>query len=186
MTIFSGIKNLVCEKSFWWEEEKNKTLRVLENKIPNAENFRYKEFIKSETAIRHNIANIPNEQEWQNIELLTSRVLQPIRNVFGPIRILSGYRSKKVNTLINGSTTSNHCRGEAADIEPIDAKITFLEIIDWVTSNLEFRNLILEYPPYGWIHIDYRKGGNIRRIKLKDKKHDYKLVTLDYLHNYIK
>jgi len=156
-------------------------MRNLNSKILGAPNFTYKEFIKSTTAIRKNIPNIPNEQQWKNIERLAKNILQPIRNEFGRIRITSGFRSIPLCLEIGSSKYSNHARGEAADIEPIMSGISLLDIITFVHDNLEFRTLILEYPPLGWVHVDYREGGNLKRLKLKDGTHDYNDVTLDYL-----
>lgn len=157
-------------------------MRNLNNKIPGAPNFRYKEFIKSQTATRFGISNIPNDKQWENIERLAKNVLQPIRHAFGPIRINSGFRSKELNLKIGGSETSNHCKGEAADIEPWDEdQVSLLDILEWVVENLEFRNIILEYPTNGWVHVDFRTGNNLKIIKLKDKNHNYTTVTIDYL-----
>jgi uncharacterized protein YcbK (DUF882 family) len=153
----------------------------LNKRIPGARNFRYKEFIKSDVAIRKGISNIPNEQQWKNIEKLAVNILQPIRKKFGRIRILSGYRSYELNKIIGGSSYSNHMKAEAADIEPVSVKVSLLDVVEYIVKNLEFRTVILEYPPLGWIHSDYREGGNIRRLKLKDKRHNYTNVTLDYL-----
>ena len=156
-------------------------IRNLIGKIPGAPNFQYREFVRSDTALRKGIKNEPTEQEWVNIESLASRVIQPIRTEFGRMRITSGFRSKVLNVSIGGSETSNHCRGEASDIEPIDTNIKLVDIIVWAINNLEFRNVILEYAPDGWIHIDYREGHNIKRIKLKDDDHDYEIVTVEQL-----
>jgi hypothetical protein len=90
----------------------------LYDRIPKAYNFRYIEFIRSNTAIRLGINNIPNNDQWENIERLAVNVLQPIRIHFGPIIIRSGYRSPILNKNIGGSSISNHMKGEASDIEP--------------------------------------------------------------------
>jgi len=160
---------------------------MLNDKIPGAPNFRYKEFIKSMTAIRYGINNIPtNETIWKNIENLAVNVLQPIRNEFGRIYISSGYRSPKLNIKIGGSSTSNHCRGEAADIEPLESGITLLDIFNFIVDKLDFRWVICEYFKNGWIHIDYREDNNIKGIKLKDENHNYKIVTKEYINNLYK
>jgi len=156
-------------------------LRNLKNRIPGAPNFKYGEFIKSDVATRFGIINMPSDEEWEKIELLAVMVLQPVRNHFGRIRITSGFRSKKLNKTIGGSETSNHCRGEASDIEPLEEEVTLLDIIKWIYNNLEFRTLILEFPPDGWVHVDYRENSNIKRLRLKDKDHNYKDVTIEYL-----
>ena len=158
-------------------------MRILNSKIPGAPNFKYKEFIKSSTAIRLGIDNTPTEKEWQNIEKLAVNVLQPIRQKFGRIRITSGFRSKQLNKSIGGSTSSNHCRGEAADVEPLEDGVTLLDILEYIINDLEFRNVILEYPPDGWVHVDYRETNNPKRIRLKDKTHNYSEITLVEIKN---
>ena len=162
-------------------------MRNLYDKIPGAPNFRYKEFVKSMTALRYGINNIPpDEKTWRNIESLAVNVLQPIRNEFGGIRILSGYRSPKLNIKIGGSPTSNHCRGEAADIEPLNPEVTLLDIFNYINNYLKFRWVICEYFPTGWIHVDYREIDNIKGIKLKDEIHNYKIVNSEYINNLYK
>jgi len=156
-------------------------MRYLKDYLSMAPNFKYEEFVKSNTAIRKGIPNIPTEEIWQKIELLAEHCIQPIRTHFGPIKINSGFRSPDLNVAIGGSTTSNHCNGEASDIESWTGKIALLDIAEWAFNNLEFRTIIVEYPPQGWIHIDYRKGGNLKRLKLKDATHNYKNVDIEYL-----
>ena len=156
-------------------------MRNLNKKILGAPNFRYKEFIKSDIALRKNIKNVPNKRQWKNIEKLAVNVLQPIRNKFGRIRITSGFRSIELNQAIGGSRYSNHCRAEAADIEPFDDNIKLVDIMEYIVENLEFRTVILEFPKMGWLHCDYRGGGNLKRIKLKDKNHHYKTVSVEYI-----
>lgn len=153
----------------------------INDKIPGAPNFRYKEFVRSDVAIRKGINNTPNDEQWENIERLAVNVLQPIRNEFGPIRITSGFRNKELNVAVGGSKYSNHCRGEAADIKPIQTNISLLDLIVFVYNNLSYRNMIAEFMPFGWLHIDHRSGQNIKKLKLKDEIHNYEEVTLDYL-----
>jgi len=157
------------------------TIRNFHEKIPGAPNFTYGEFIRSSTALRKGISNVPNEEQWVCIERLAKNVLQPIRDKFGRIRITSGFRNVELCIAIGSSKNSNHARGQAADIEPIVENVSLLDVITFVYNNLDFRTIILEYPPLGWIHVDYREGGNIKRLKLKDSKHNYTSVELDYL-----
>ena len=153
----------------------------LKSKIPGAENFRYYEFIKSQVALRLGIDNTPSPTHWTNIERLAVNCLQPIRTKFGRIRITSGYRSVPLCLRIGSSPSSNHARGQAADIEPISSRIKLFKIAEWAYHNLEFRTIICEYFPNGWIHIDYREGGNLKRLQLKDKNHNYQTIEISYL-----
>lgn len=152
-------------------------------KLPSGSdsNFTYNELIKSDTAKRLGIKNEPNDIQWKALEALTINVLQPIRNKFGLIRVTSGFRSPELCLKINSNVNSNHTRGEAADIEPVDGRIKLFRIIEWIHDNLDYRELIAEFFPDGWIHVAYRNGGNNRTLKLKDNDHNYKVVTLDYI-----
>jgi len=156
-------------------------MRDLKSKIPGASNFRYGEFIRSHVASRLHLRNRPDDEQWKRIEVLAVRILQPVRNRFGSLRIASGYRSPELNTAIGGSVYSNHCKGEASDIEPVSCDVELIDVVKYIYDHLEFRNLIAEYFPHGWIHVDYREGDNLKRLKLKDKNHNYKDVTMDYL-----
>jgi len=157
----------------------------LYSKIPNAKNFTYLELIESATALRLGISNLPpNDGIWKNLELLVVNNLQPIRNHFGPIKVTSGYRSPALCIAINSNIYSNHTRGQAADIKPFySSSVKLIDILNWIHENLEYRELILEYPPSGWIHICYRENGNDKKLKLKDKNHNYSRVDIDYINN---
>ena len=154
-------------------------ISLLDESIPNAQNFTWNEFVKTQIGIRNNINNLPNSQIiWNNIQSLSEHVLQPLRDQFGPIIISSGYRSSELNKLIGGSPNSNHIRGEAADILPLK-NIPLIEILSFIYKNLPFRELIAEYFPNGWIHVAYRKNGNDRTLKIKDSDHYYTHMSLD-------
>jgi len=156
-------------------------LRNLRERIPGAPNFTYGEFVKSDTAIRLGIDNTPTEQHWKCIEALAINVLQPVREKFGRIRITSGYRSVKLCKAIGSSASSNHARGQAADFEPYSGNVSLVSIIEFIAEELDFRTAILEYPPQGWVHCDYRIGGNSKLVKLKDKTHNYTNVSVEFL-----
>jgi len=156
-------------------------VRNLNSKIPGAKNFKYKEFIKSDTALRKGINNIPTDDHWENIEKLAVNILQPAREALGRIRITSGYRSKELNKAVNGSKRSLHCFGYAADLEPLKVGVSLLDLLEWIYNNCEFRELIAEFFPEGWVHIGYVEGMNEKKLKLKDENHNYKIVSLDYV-----
>lgn len=155
--------------------------RILSSTIPGADNFTYGELIKSDIAIRRNLDNTPTETQWKNLELLARKILQPVRNKFGAIKINSGFRSSIVNSINGGSPNSTHLFGMAADIEPYDNSITLYNIFEYIATTLNFHELIAEYFPSGWVHVAIKDDNNMKMIKLKDNNHSYTRVTLDYV-----
>ena len=125
-------------------------------------NFSLQELTKSDTAIRHDIDNTPSLQVIDNLQDLVDNVLQPLREKFGPVVVTSGYRSPAVNTKIGGSTTSDHCRGYAADFEVLG--MDNRELALYILDNLKFKQLILEFysglPDSGWVHCSLQKDAN--------------------------
>lgn len=135
-------------------------------KITN--NFTLEEFTRSTTAIANNINNTPNADEKENIIRLATDILQPIRDKYGKaITVNSGYRSPVLNRYVKGSSTSQHLKGEAADITSSDNKKLWDIIVDMINNNeITVGQLIWEkgtkkYP--SWIHISlpYKKTNEI-------------------------
>jgi hypothetical protein len=132
-----------------------------------SKNFRLEEFIKSDTAARNNIDNTPRIEQIENLKHLVVNILQPLRDLVGPIKINSGYRGSALNKFVGGSVGSQHCKGEAADIE--SASMSTLELARTIRHNFTFDQLILEfYNPdeglhSGWVHVSYRKDGKNRQ-----------------------
>lgn len=156
--------------------------RILTNKVPGAPNFTYGELIKSDTALRLGIPNVPNEVQWANLELVAQRILQPVRIQFGRIKVTSGFRSPELCVAIGSTKKSTHTFGWAVDFEPSNPEIPLFTILEWVYRTLDFDTLIAEYFPGGWIHCTYRPGSvKIHRLKLKDATHNYDLVTIGNL-----
>ena len=125
-----------------------------------SKNFTVAELSKSESATRQGIDNTPSMMVIDNLQQLVDNILQPIRDKFGPVVVTSGYRSPAVNKAIGGSTTSDHCKGYAADFEVLgkDNK----ELALFIKDNLKFTQLILEFyrkgtPDSGWVHVSYNK-----------------------------
>lgn len=142
-----------------------------------SKNLILKEVTKSNTAKRKGISNKPTQQHLQNLKILAENLFQPIRDHFGqPIYISSGYRSKALNKAIGGSPRSQHCKGEAIDIDN-DFKNTVSnnEVFIFVKDNLEFDQLIWEKGTEenpDWVHISYKSKGNRNQIlRLKDGKY---------------
>jgi hypothetical protein len=108
--------------------------------------------------------------------ILANKVFQPIRDHFNvPIYISSGYRSAALNKAIGGAASSQHCTGEAIDIDMDghSSKITNVEIFKYIRDNLFFDQLIWEYgntTAPDWVHVSYRTTGTNRRQVLKAVK----------------
>ena len=141
-------------------------------------NFTLEEFTRSQTAIRQNIDNTPTEEHSENLKLLCEMVLQPVRDHFGPIAINSGYRGVVLNKTIGGSFKSQHCQGQAADIECPGTGNR--HVADWISDNCSFDQLILEFhtpgiPDSGWVHVSFNRGSN-RMQRLRAVKEDGKTV----------
>ena len=131
-----------------------------------SKNFTLNEFTKSVSAIRNGIDNEPTKEHIRNIQLLVKFVLQPLREALGsPIRITSGYRSEALNKLIKGSKRSQHCKGQASDIQfkvdgVMDNKVIWDKVIE---LGLPFDQMINEFE-YSWIHISYNEEHNRKSL----------------------
>lgn len=130
-------------------------------------NFTLEELIESATASRLGINNQPSEQIISNLKALCEKVLQPLRDNFRqPIRITSGYRCQALNKAVSGSTTSQHLKGEAADINcgiPDNRKIFELAQKMIKEGKLEVGQLINERN-YSWVHISLPDGKHKNQI----------------------
>ena len=138
-----------------------------------SKNISYKEATHSNTAIRRGIENTPKFTELSAMKQLASKVFQPLRDYFNePIRISSFFRSKELNKRIGGSTTSQHCKGEAMDIQGMNG-ITNKMLFDYIKENLNFDQMIWEFGTDvepNWIHVSYKYEGLNRKQILKAVK----------------
>ena len=127
-----------------------------------SEHLELSEVIRSESAKRNGISNMPTADHIENFKILATKVFEPIREHFGvPIRISSGYRSASLNKCVGGSATSQHCSGEAIDIDQDATTITNKQVFDYVKDNLAFDQLIDEFN-YAWVHVSYKANGKQR------------------------
>jgi len=118
------------------------------------DHFTWEEMTSSQTAVRKGLDNDPGEQERSNIEWVCKKVLEPIRYHKGPVIVTSGYRSPEVNRLIGGSSTSQHCKGQAADI--IVPGETIEGLFKWImATELPYDQVIQEFGR--WVHISYSR-----------------------------
>ena len=120
------------------------------------------EVTRSESAKRNGISNMPTEQHIANFKLLAEKVFEPIRVHFGvPIHISSAYRSIELNSLVKGSLTSQHCTGEAIDVDMDGTPngVTNKMVFDYIKDNLQFDQLIWEFGTKenpDWVHVTFR------------------------------
>jgi hypothetical protein len=130
-----------------------------------SKNFVLSEITRSNTAKRLNISNAPNKEHLRSMQILIRDLIQPMRNDLGPIRITSGYRSPALNRAIGGSSKSQHCKGEALDIQFWkDGKMCNKKIYDWVLKEgIEFDQMINEFD-FSWIHISFKSGNNRKQV----------------------
>ena len=127
-----------------------------------SQNFSLRELTKSQTAERKGISNEPSEEHIENLKLLCTKILQPIRDEFGIVSVSSGYRSPALCEALGSKSTSQHARGQAADFECYG--IANNKLFEWATKNLTFDQAILEFytgePESGWIHMSYNEDNN--------------------------
>ena len=128
--------------------------------------FSISELLKSDTAIKNKLWNGAPKEAEENLRALVDEVLDPLREAYGrPIRVNSGYRCPRLNTLVGGTPNSQHMRGEAADIQPVVGNEADLpQLARILISNGKFDQLIL-YPTF--IHVSYRKLGWNRKLVLQ-------------------
>ena len=166
--------------SIWSKENNWLAMRL-------SHNFSLQELVYSTDAIH---AGIDQEEHLDvnavsRITSLVLKILQPVRDQFGPTKVNSCFRSPLLNTLIGGSKNSQHCcsgTSAAADIEIISESVSNMELAEWIKDNLEFDQLILENyapervskitgkpegPNSGWVHVSYRSVGDNRKQVLR-------------------
>lgn len=127
-------------------------------------NFKMSELVKSQTAIKNNINNLPTSTDsLDNMLFLIFNILQPLRDRFGVININSGYRCPKLNILVKGSVNSNHLYGRAADITAKEA--TLEQLYNYVIAYLDFDECFIETNKAGaqWLHVAYNRANNRRK-----------------------
>ena len=151
-----------------------------------SDNFTLKEMCKSSTAVRLGIDNTPSEQNILALKSLCVGVLQPARTELGRISVNCGYRSPELCTAVGSNSRSNHAFGFAGDVEADDEGVSNFDLLLWIYENCEFKELIAEYfdsedEDAGWVHVAHQAGNNMGVLKLKDKDHNYTVVSIDYL-----
>ena len=134
-----------------------------------SEHLDLSEVIRSDSAKRNGISNMPTPEHIANFMLLAEKIFEPIREHFCvPIRISSGYRSKELNAKIGGSASSQHCKGQAVDIDMDGTSLTNKQVFDYIKDNLPFDQLIWEFGNEDnpdWVHVSYVPNGRKQILK---------------------
>lgn len=147
------------------------------NKI--SEHITLKEATFSTNAVRNGINNMPDDNVLSKMKIVAENVFEPLRKWYGnPIKITSFYRSPELNKAIGGSEDSQHCLGEAIDI---DAGVDNNKLFDWVVKNLEYDQIIKEFGTEeepAWIHISFSRRHPNRQMNLRAIKENGKTKYL--------
>ena len=139
-----------------------------------SDNITYAEAIHSQTAKRKGIDNTPTAKQVEVMKLTAQKIFEPLRKfVGGPIKVNSFFRSAELNKAIGGSKTSQHCKGQAIDIDDVFGHKTNAEMYNWVKENLNFDQMIWEFGTDmnpNWVHISYVSEEDNRNRCLKAYK----------------
>ena len=143
-----------------------------------------KEGRHSNTAIRRGIDNVPNDEQLANMKVLAEKVFEPLRSwVGGPIKINSFFRSVELNKAIGGSSRSQHCKGQAVDLDDTFGHKTNAEMYNYIKENLDFDQIIWEFGDDSnpaWVHVSYvseEENRNRCLLAYKDKgRTKYKVI----------
>ena len=138
----------------------------------------YKEGVYSRTAERLGLKNDPSDDHLKNMRLIAEKIFEPLRmHVGGPIKINSFYRGPELNKAIGGSSKSQHCHGQAIDIDDTFGNATNAEMYNWIKDNLNFDQMIWEFGTDtnpNWVHISYVSPEENRKRCLKAYKDNNK------------
>lgn len=150
-----------------------------------SKNLSLAEMIRSESAKRLGLSNMPTQQHLDSMKKLAINIFQPIREHFSiPIHVSSGYRSEELNKKMKGaSKTSQHCKGEAMDIDMDGTTVSNAQIFNWIKDNLVFDQLIWEFGTEAnpdWVHVSYNANGPQRKQILKAIKKNGKTSYINY------
>ena len=136
-----------------------------------SEHISYREGVYSHTATRRGMDNTPNNEQLDCMEKIAEEIFEPLRAyVGGPIKINSFFRCPELNKAIGGSSKSQHCKGQAMDIDDTFGRMTNAEMYHWIKENLDFDQMIWEFgndDNPDWVHVSYVSPEDNRNRCLK-------------------
>lgn len=134
----------------------------------------YGESIRSETAARLDIPNIPDDQQLAAMKYAALQIYDPLRDHFGPIHINSFFRSPALNNSTPGSSkTSSHMKGEAIDMSLLGRNAELFKYILSKKESFGFDQVIWEFGDKSepaWVHVS--KSLNKNRGEVLRAYHD--------------
>jgi len=138
----------------------------------------YKEGVYSRTATRRGIENKPSNKQMDSMRVIAEEVFEPLRMwVGGPIKINSFFRSPELNRTIGGSSKSQHCHGQAIDLDDTFGRATNAEMFEFIKEHLDFDQMIWEFGNDNnpdWVHVSYVSPQENRKRCLKAYKENSK------------
>jgi hypothetical protein len=145
----------------------------------------YAEATKSDYAIRKGLNNTPNSEQLQNMANIATKIFDPVRDWLGkPLAISSFYRSPEVNKAIGGANSSQHCQGEAIDIDcDIFGHGSNGSLFRYIKENFVFDQLLWEYGDDNnpdWVHVSLKREGVNRMQCLRVVKSGGKTNYIKY------
>ncbi len=149
-----------------------------------SKNITYDEAIHSQTAKRLGIENKPNDEQLGNMLTVAQMIFQPLREwVGGPIKINSFFRSPELNKAIGGSSKSQHCKGQAIDIDDVYGHASNAAMFDWIRANLDYDQMIWEFGTDqnpSWVHVSYvdKQSNRNRCLKAYKEKGKTKYMVI--------
>jgi hypothetical protein len=145
-----------------------------------------REGVYSRTAQRLGLKNDPTDEHLLNMITISEKVFEPLRaHVGGAIKINSFYRGPDLNKAIGGSSKSQHCHGQAIDIDDTLGHATNAEMYKWIKDNLSFDQMIWEFGTDknpDWVHVSFVSEEKNRNRCLKayrkegERKTYYKII----------
>jgi hypothetical protein len=140
--------------------------------------------VYSRTAERLGLKNDPSDDHLFNMIKIAENIFEPLRiHVGAPIKINSFYRGPELNKAIGGSAKSQHCHGQAIDIDDTYGHASNKEMFNWIKANLNFDQMIWEFGTDenpNWVHVSYvdEKSNRNRCLKAykENGKTNYKII----------
>lgn len=129
-----------------------------------SEHITYEQATKSQTAVRHGIKNDPNPDELKAMRIWAEKIYEPVVKACPGVFLSSFFRSRALNGAIGGALNSQHCKGEAGDMDSngMNSKIFY-----FIKNNLVFDQLIWEFGNTNepdWVHASYSEKGNRKQV----------------------